>query len=652
MSISAKTTVPLPPPVEAPDRGLSAVSDADLLDAWTKDQHRDALAALVQRYSVLVLSVCRRRCRTSSDVEDAFQTTFLLLAHNSGKIRRPERLPGWLHRVAQRAATASLKSSLRQENAMAEPADTDLDPLEQIARRHDAIALDEELADLPEHYRNPIVMHWYEGLSFQTIADRCGTTLGSVRGRIQRGKKLLAGRLRRRGIVPVLAITAGTASTVSSADAAEVAQDLMETTADALPQPPIDTSLVQPFLSPGAHLMPTVSSIAALIIAGSVFAYMLPVDADQPSVSRVLTITGEEENEELLTQLQANQPQGGGGPGVGGGGPGVTTAQPVPKPVKFGVPEPTSTIGMMVVDALDADDAIDLQVSGKLSEITSIMQQQLNLPVLIDENALPYANLTGDELIDFNRSGEPMLTTLYRLLNPHGLKAVAANEGLLITADLKQLALRGVNTSRWVSIDDEQTRKFTEQLQQPVSIEFKDFPLEELLVALGEKIDNKIRVDHRSLEEIGLTSEAPVSIDAENLPLIDVLSIVLRDLDLSVGIANSEIFVSTIEALEQDLQSRLYYLEGSGFDNGDFASVIEVVQVSVTPETWEALGGPSTIIPLMQPRPAILVSTTYSVHQRIEKLMDSLRASAVGPSLVPIPNDEQNEGPGQQGGFF
>lgn len=84
--------------------------DADLLDAWNQDQQRGALETLVHRHSQMVLSVYRCRCRTHADADDAFQTTCLYLAHNSQKIRQPERLAGWLYRVAQRAALATLPS--------------------------------------------------------------------------------------------------------------------------------------------------------------------------------------------------------------------------------------------------------------------------------------------------------------------------------------------------------------------------------------------------------------------------------------------------------------------------------------------------------------------------------------------------------------
>ena len=118
---------------------LRSSSDVDLLEAWRRDQFGPALAALVERYSVMVLSVCRRRCRSESDAEDAYQTTFLYLASNSGKIRRPECLAGWLQRVAQRASIATLSSSKRDTEPMVEPPTDPDDPLDRLTQRHEAI---------------------------------------------------------------------------------------------------------------------------------------------------------------------------------------------------------------------------------------------------------------------------------------------------------------------------------------------------------------------------------------------------------------------------------------------------------------------------------------------------------------------------------
>ena len=125
--------------------------------------------------------------------------------------------------------------------AMNEPFVTGGDPLDQIARRHEALVLDEEIAALPEHYRSAILMHLDEDCSLARMAERFQTSLGTVRGRLQRAKKLLATRLRRRGIAPVAAFAAGGASTATVAESASASQPLVKQFGEGpLPDSPID----------------------------------------------------------------------------------------------------------------------------------------------------------------------------------------------------------------------------------------------------------------------------------------------------------------------------------------------------------------------------------------------------------------------------
>ncbi len=260
----------------------TALCDGDLLDAWTGDQHGPALAELVHRYSRMVLSVCRRRCRSEADADDAYQTTFLYLARNAGKIRKPERLPGWLHRVAQRAATATLHNKHSQVEPMVEPPAIPDDPLQRLTQRHEAIVLDEELADLPDDYRAAIILHLYEGLSVQTLADRFETTTGSIRGKLQRGKKLLAMRLRHRGVVPVVAFTSANTWSVTDAQAATACASFSSAISETrLPDPPIDSSLLDSLRAQGATAMPTITSATAIIGGTALVAALMMVTGTQ-----------------------------------------------------------------------------------------------------------------------------------------------------------------------------------------------------------------------------------------------------------------------------------------------------------------------------------------------------------------------------------
>ena len=56
----------------------------------------------------------------------------------------------------------------------------------------------------------------------------------------------------------------------------------------------------------------------------------------------------------------------------------------------------------------------------------------------------------------------------------------------------------------------------------------------------------------------------------------------------------------------------------------DFQSLIDLIQTTVVPDTWEALGGPSTMAPYPQ-NLSLVISTTSDVHDQIADLLESLR---------------------------
>ncbi len=297
---------------------LGPISDGDLLDAWNRDRQPQALATLIRRYNQMVLSVCPRRCRSAVDADDAFQTTFLYLARNGHKIRKPERLAGWLHRVAQRAAVATWKTAKRESEPMVEPPDDPDDPLDRLTQRHEAIVLDEELADLPEHYRSALVMHVYEELPLQKLAEHFGTTIGTIRGRLQRGKKLLARRLRHRGVVPVMAFAAANTWSAPAAEAAQVGDALVEATSGGLvPGPPIQPSLFEPLLSQGVRLMPSLYTVAGVLGGSAVVAMMMTGDGtsngQSPGARETITLqsphSGQHDSQVTVASADSNAPE-------------------------------------------------------------------------------------------------------------------------------------------------------------------------------------------------------------------------------------------------------------------------------------------------------------------------------------------------------
>jgi RNA polymerase sigma factor (sigma-70 family) len=195
----------------------AAVPDAALLDRFTRDREEAAFAALVARHGSMVMRVCKRVLSDAAGAEDCFQATFLVLARKASSLRRPASLASWLHGVALRIASKARKSARRRRlcqmpaNAC-EPADPRPDPLEQLTARELLVAVDEEVQRLPEVYRLPLILCCLEGLSQGEAARRLGWTAGSVKARLERGRKRLQARLAQRGLILSAALTIATVS--------------------------------------------------------------------------------------------------------------------------------------------------------------------------------------------------------------------------------------------------------------------------------------------------------------------------------------------------------------------------------------------------------------------------------------------------------
>ena len=181
---------------------LTALSDTQLLGRFRgvwEETRESAFRELVERHGPMVRGVCRQVLRHPHDVEDAFQATFLVLLLKARSIRAAESLAPWLHSVAYRTARRARSSSLRFRQGVG----NELDALEtdQDDAHHVEIGrlLQEELGRLPDKYRVPIVLCHLEGKTHQQAARLLQWPVGTVSGRLSRGRELLRARLERRG---------------------------------------------------------------------------------------------------------------------------------------------------------------------------------------------------------------------------------------------------------------------------------------------------------------------------------------------------------------------------------------------------------------------------------------------------------------------
>jgi RNA polymerase sigma factor (sigma-70 family) len=179
-------------------------SDAELLRRYCAGRDQDAFAELVRRNGPLVLRTCRHVVGAAAAAEDVFQATFVVLVRKASRLRGSGSLAGWLHATAVRLAQEARRTEQRRWRREKRHAQMRLADAGKLTWPDVRETLDAELAALPERYQLPLVLCYLQELSYEEAARRVPCSPGALRGRLERGKRLLRQRLARYGL-PVAA---------------------------------------------------------------------------------------------------------------------------------------------------------------------------------------------------------------------------------------------------------------------------------------------------------------------------------------------------------------------------------------------------------------------------------------------------------------
>jgi RNA polymerase sigma factor (sigma-70 family) len=177
-------------------------SDRDLLARFVRQRDETAFQSLVVRHGKTVLTACRQVLADPADIDDAFQATFLVLLRKAKSVDAATPLAGWLFAVAHRVAVRCRSDNRRRQSREAEAArrTRTATELPDLSWREAVAILHDELNSLPDKYRLPLLLCAMQGLTRDEAAEQLGTTVGAVRGQLDRGRALLERRLVKRGI--------------------------------------------------------------------------------------------------------------------------------------------------------------------------------------------------------------------------------------------------------------------------------------------------------------------------------------------------------------------------------------------------------------------------------------------------------------------
>lgn len=178
-------------PSAATAAAAPSVSDQRLVQS-AQAGDRAAFGELYQRFARMVHGVLLARVPRAA-AEDLVHDVFLHALPKLPALRDPTRFGPWLAAIARNCAAdfyrhSNSASSIEDEPNTAESAAASAQPGLAL---EDGLALLRAVRELPEAYREPLVLRFVEGMTGPEIALRTGLTHGSVRVNLHRGMQLL-----------------------------------------------------------------------------------------------------------------------------------------------------------------------------------------------------------------------------------------------------------------------------------------------------------------------------------------------------------------------------------------------------------------------------------------------------------------------------
>ena len=170
---------------------LAEATDA-LLAARSADGDATAFGVLVRRHLPFLRAFATRLTGSAADADDAVQEGLIAAWRGIDGLGDPERVRSWLASIVSRKATDRIRARKPTSELDEAAPDSAPGPEQHAVAGSRLDALSTVLAALPDGQRQCWLLKEVEGLSYEEIAERLGTTPVVVRGRLARARASVA----------------------------------------------------------------------------------------------------------------------------------------------------------------------------------------------------------------------------------------------------------------------------------------------------------------------------------------------------------------------------------------------------------------------------------------------------------------------------
>jgi RNA polymerase sigma-70 factor (ECF subfamily) len=156
---------------------------------------RDALAEVLSERMELLYRICYRILQQREDAEEAAAETCYRALTKLSSFRGDAQFTTWLYRVATNICYDMLRKrrptqSLEDITPLPESSSTEPTAMKLILIDEQTRAVQRLMEALPPHARIVLLLREVEELSYEQIAQRLGCTVGTVKSRLNRAKRV------------------------------------------------------------------------------------------------------------------------------------------------------------------------------------------------------------------------------------------------------------------------------------------------------------------------------------------------------------------------------------------------------------------------------------------------------------------------------
>lgn len=144
-----------------------------------------------------LLAFVRKRIEDKELAKDVVQDVFVQFHQHGSAIRDPEKLNGWIFRVAQNRIVDFYRDRRRTESSIPDATAEEENPYNHCMSN----CLKDEARSLPEKYRTAFELSELKNVPQTLIAKEMGLSYSGLKSRVQRARELLRMRLKEKYLI-------------------------------------------------------------------------------------------------------------------------------------------------------------------------------------------------------------------------------------------------------------------------------------------------------------------------------------------------------------------------------------------------------------------------------------------------------------------